>query len=137
MGAKNRVGIGLSYRPARLHRLAEFILWNRFLGSIIRDLSIQDKCLSKIIPWGFQGPPRVYLSSVRLRKSQSHIFSHLIIATARFQGPRLFNLRSRKNVDFKKYSGNQSVLQISLAPVWFINSLINKLISAISLLIPS
>ncbi len=34
MGAKNRGGIGLSYRPARLHRLAEFIPWNRFLGSI-------------------------------------------------------------------------------------------------------
>jgi hypothetical protein len=34
MGARNRVGIGLSYRPARLHRLAEFIPWNRFLGSI-------------------------------------------------------------------------------------------------------
>ncbi len=26
MGARNLVGIGLSYRPARLHRLAEFIL---------------------------------------------------------------------------------------------------------------
>jgi hypothetical protein len=25
MGAKNRVGIGLSYRPARLHRLGESI----------------------------------------------------------------------------------------------------------------
>ncbi len=34
MGARDRVGIGLSYRPARLHRLAEFIPWNRFLGSI-------------------------------------------------------------------------------------------------------
>jgi hypothetical protein len=34
MGAENRVGIGLSYRPARLHRLAEFIPWNRFLGSL-------------------------------------------------------------------------------------------------------
>jgi hypothetical protein len=34
MEARNRVGIGLSYRPARLHRLAEFIPWNRFLGSI-------------------------------------------------------------------------------------------------------
>jgi hypothetical protein len=31
MGATNRVSIGLSYRPARLHRLAEFIPWNRFL----------------------------------------------------------------------------------------------------------
>jgi len=28
MGARNRVGIGLSYRPARLHRLAKCIPWN-------------------------------------------------------------------------------------------------------------
>jgi hypothetical protein len=28
------VGKGLSYWPARLHKLAEFIPWNRFLGSI-------------------------------------------------------------------------------------------------------
>jgi hypothetical protein len=34
MGARNRGGIGLSYRPARLHRLALFIPWNRLLGSI-------------------------------------------------------------------------------------------------------
>jgi hypothetical protein len=34
MGARYQGGIGLSYRPARLHRLAEFIPWNRFLGSI-------------------------------------------------------------------------------------------------------
>jgi hypothetical protein len=33
-GARHRVGIGLSYRPARLHRLAEFIPWNRFRGPI-------------------------------------------------------------------------------------------------------
>jgi hypothetical protein len=34
MGARTRVGIGLSHRPARLHRLAELVPWNRFLGSI-------------------------------------------------------------------------------------------------------
>ncbi len=34
MGARNRVGIRLLYRPARLHRLAELVLWNRFLSSI-------------------------------------------------------------------------------------------------------
>jgi hypothetical protein len=28
MGARNRGGRGLSYRPARIHRLAEFIPWN-------------------------------------------------------------------------------------------------------------
>jgi hypothetical protein len=33
-GARNRVGIGLSYPPDRLHRLADVIPWNRFLGSI-------------------------------------------------------------------------------------------------------
>jgi hypothetical protein len=32
--ARNRIGLGLSYRPARLHRLAESIPWNRFLGTI-------------------------------------------------------------------------------------------------------
>jgi hypothetical protein len=26
--------VGLSYQPARLHRLAESIPWNRFLGSL-------------------------------------------------------------------------------------------------------
>ncbi len=34
MGARNQVGIGLSYRPARLHMLAELIPWNRFVGSL-------------------------------------------------------------------------------------------------------
>jgi hypothetical protein len=30
MGARNREGIGLSYRPARLHSLTELIPGNRF-----------------------------------------------------------------------------------------------------------
>jgi len=34
MGARNRVEIGFSYRPARLRRLAELIPWNWFLGSL-------------------------------------------------------------------------------------------------------
>jgi hypothetical protein len=34
MGARNRIGIGLSYRSARLHSLAESVPWNRFLGSL-------------------------------------------------------------------------------------------------------
>jgi hypothetical protein len=34
MGARNRGGIGLSYWPARLHRLAEFIPCYQFRGSI-------------------------------------------------------------------------------------------------------
>jgi hypothetical protein len=32
MAARNRVGTGLSYWPARLYRLAELIPWNRVLG---------------------------------------------------------------------------------------------------------
>ncbi len=34
MGARNRRGRGLSYPPARLQSLAEFIPWNRFRGPI-------------------------------------------------------------------------------------------------------
>ncbi len=34
MGARHRGGIGFSYRPARLHRLAEFIPLNQFRGTI-------------------------------------------------------------------------------------------------------
>jgi hypothetical protein len=34
VGARNRIGIGLSYQPARVHRLAKLILWNRFLGPL-------------------------------------------------------------------------------------------------------
>jgi hypothetical protein len=34
MGARDRIGIGLSYRLARLHSLAELLPWNRFMGSL-------------------------------------------------------------------------------------------------------
>jgi hypothetical protein len=34
MGARSGVGIGLSYRPARLHMLAELIPKDLFLGSL-------------------------------------------------------------------------------------------------------
>jgi hypothetical protein len=34
MGARNQVGTGLSYRPARVHRLSDSIPWNRLLGSL-------------------------------------------------------------------------------------------------------
>jgi hypothetical protein len=34
MGARHWGGIGFSYRPARLHRLAEFTPWNPFRGPI-------------------------------------------------------------------------------------------------------
>jgi hypothetical protein len=34
MGARNRVRIWLSYRPAKLHGLVELVPWNRILGSL-------------------------------------------------------------------------------------------------------
>ncbi len=50
MGARNRVGIGLSYHPARLHRLAESIPWNRFLG-ILKGLQIRALAVHVLTWW--------------------------------------------------------------------------------------
>jgi hypothetical protein len=36
IGTRNRVVIGLSYRPARLHRLVESIPWDRFLNQSLK-----------------------------------------------------------------------------------------------------
>ncbi len=42
MGARNRVGIGLSYQPARLQSLVELIHWNQFLGTLkLKSLKIR------------------------------------------------------------------------------------------------
>jgi hypothetical protein len=53
MAARNRVGIGMSYRPAaRLHRLAEYIHWNRFPAS----LKVEKFGLSIVtVEWGGEG----------------------------------------------------------------------------------
>ncbi len=40
MGARHRGGIGFSYRPAMLHRLAEFIPCNQFRGPINININI-------------------------------------------------------------------------------------------------
>jgi hypothetical protein len=42
MGGRNRVGIKLSYLPARLQRLAESIPWNRFLDSLELGLGYRE-----------------------------------------------------------------------------------------------
>ena len=60
MGARNQVGIGLVYRPARLHRLAEFIPWNRFLGSI------------NVYKYGLRIPP-IYSRSCKVKTSFGYI----------------------------------------------------------------
>jgi hypothetical protein len=56
MGARNRVGIGLSYRPARLHRLAKSVPSNRFLG-LLKSLKIPALCFRTFLygqPSAFQ-----------------------------------------------------------------------------------
>jgi hypothetical protein len=59
MGARHRVGIGLLYRPARLHRLAEFIPWNRFRGPIhVQKYQLWNRFIS-----GVKSIPRVMLKS--------------------------------------------------------------------------
>jgi hypothetical protein len=52
LGARNQVGIGLSYQPARRHSLVEFVPWNRFLGPF--KLKIRTQNTLEIPP--FQGP---------------------------------------------------------------------------------
>jgi hypothetical protein len=49
MGARNRGGIGLSYRPARPHRLAEFIPWNQFRGPISFKNTGSDRCCCQAV----------------------------------------------------------------------------------------
>ncbi len=48
MGARNQVGIGLSYRFARLRRIAELIPWNWFLGSI-KIWALAGRCDNSIL----------------------------------------------------------------------------------------
>jgi hypothetical protein len=48
-GARKRVGIGLSYRPARLHRLAKSTPWSRFLGSF-KSLNIPSLMFPDLLP---------------------------------------------------------------------------------------
>jgi hypothetical protein len=64
MGARNRVGIWLSYRPARLQRLAELIPWNRFLGS----LNVYKFRLSSMEMASFSRSVMIVFSARRLAK---------------------------------------------------------------------
>ncbi len=41
MGARNRVGIGLSYRPARLHNLAELVPWKKSILGLLKSFKQQ------------------------------------------------------------------------------------------------
>ncbi len=71
MGARNRVGTGLSYRSARRHRLAELIPW---IKSWVRSFSRKSRA--------FSGKSRAYLEKAllflrlssfsRLKKKYAH-----------------------------------------------------------------
>ncbi len=60
---RSRVRIGLSYRPARLHRLAELVPWNRFLSfQKVKKYHLRLQRLAESIPWN------LFLSSLNLYK---------------------------------------------------------------------
>jgi hypothetical protein len=51
MGARNWVGIWLSYQPDRLHSLAELVTWNRFLGSLkVKKFGLCTRLCSSTLP---------------------------------------------------------------------------------------
>jgi hypothetical protein len=59
MGTRHRVGIGLLYRPARLHRLAEFIPWNRFRGPIhVQKYQLCSPCVQQYSRVGMREHPQ-------------------------------------------------------------------------------
>ncbi len=65
MGARNWVGIGLSYRPARLYSLEELVSGNRFLGSLkVKKFGLCTTTYSYSVP-----------SLHRLFKNSKHWFS--------------------------------------------------------------
>ncbi len=76
MGARNLGGIGLSYRPARLHRLAELIPWNQFRGPINSLLFI----IQKIV----RSHNRILLSFLHDRTTQLARLSKLLLSYRKF-----------------------------------------------------
>ncbi len=57
MGDRHRVDIGMSYRPARLHSLAELVPWNRFL--LFKSLKIRALATILYLAWFDEGGPGV------------------------------------------------------------------------------
>ena len=90
MGTRNRGGIGSSYRPAWLHRLAEFIPWNRFLGSLnVYKYGLRLHWLAELVPWNR------FLGSITWRTKTKTIF---------FGSKRIYwSLNYRRNEDEVKY----------------------------------
>ncbi len=92
MGVRNRVGIGFSYRPARLHSLAELNPWNRFLGSF-KSLEIRALHRFYSTPWrenaGVSVPEQFtklsYVYTVLLTASQFIVTGKLFILIDRVE----------------------------------------------------
>ena len=89
MGARNRGGIGLSYRPTRLHRLAEFIPWNRFLGfkrlkirallSSPEELITRDHCRAQALRTLLQEMNSSITNAVRIMVSEDLRYKSIVI----------------------------------------------------------
>jgi hypothetical protein len=73
MGAGNRVRIGLSYRPARLHRLAKSIPWNRFLGPLTKTILL---CIE---PYGAKNTLLYTITQILNNTTNLEGFSHLYV----------------------------------------------------------
>jgi hypothetical protein len=73
MGARNRVVLGLTYRPVRLHRLADSIPRIRFLGSFKVENSASD--LHLILLW-IRIRVRIHNEVIKLRIQKSPIMGH-------------------------------------------------------------
>jgi hypothetical protein len=84
-GARNRVGIGLSYRPARLHRLQETIPSNR-LGSLkVQKFGLRHRSfgIDSLLPtaslciYGASNTPAVSSNVIYIRVLLGHLlFGH-------------------------------------------------------------
>ena len=87
MGARNRVGIGLSYRPARLQRLAELVHWNRFLGSLkVKNSDSGGPLYDNPIPAWFIAPNRLFKnSSTASRKEKVCYIIHCTYGTVQLK----------------------------------------------------
>jgi hypothetical protein len=84
-GARNRVGIGLSYRPARLHRLA-----GQYDNSV---------------PSRFLAPIDCYKIPVQNLKILTLIFYPFINAQFLIACPQLSNINYKNNMKIKEYLG--------------------------------
>jgi hypothetical protein len=98
MGARYRGGIGLSYRPTRLLRLAEFIPWNRFLGSI----NVKKYGLRAVLSPLQLALIYVFMHDTSIYMSRTYSYrEHTVQCTVQYTG-YMFN-RKNRNIIFDEF----------------------------------